>query len=153
MYDVILLIHSAMDANFTVRIHMADDVKPESAEYYEYIEDWITDNLKDVEDYEVLSVAVGAEAMADFQKITKEEIKTLRVKLNDEEKKIITIHFIPQEVDADHKMIAEVFTNYEGNGLVEYQFGLPCNPGDEKEIYGMVIGNLASGNLFWADRD
>jgi len=67
--------------------------------------------------------------------------------------KIVYIVFNPLESDGEHSLLAEIFTAYKDYGSPSYDSGLPCNPGDEMAIREMVIANIESGNIVWAERE
>lgn len=46
-------------------------------------------------------------------------------------------------------MIAEVYTAYKDGGNLVYQFGLPCNDGNENYICETVVSNYETDNIFW----
>lgn len=82
-------------------------------------------------------------------------ISTMMIDLQTDDDKTVYIIFKPMDKerysDTEHALIAEVYTSRENCVLFEYQFGLPCNYGDELAVREMVIGNYLNDNLFWAD--
>lgn len=79
---------------------------------------------------------------------------TMIINIPDDDKTVYII-FKPMDKerysDTEHALIAEVYTSRENCVLFEYQFGLPCNYGDELAVREMVIGNYLNDNLFWAE--
>jgi hypothetical protein len=75
--------------------------------------------------------------------------KTIVIDLDTEDKKIIYVIFNTMESDEDSSMIAEVYTAYKDGGNLAYQFGLPCNDGNENYICETVVSNYETDNIFW----
>lgn len=71
-----------------------------------------------------------------------------------EDDELVYIVFRPSDdVDKEHTLLAEVFTAYKKKGNLLFQFGLPCNHGDEIAVKEVVIENYYNGNLFWENDD
>ena len=57
-----------------------------------------------------------------------------------EDDELVYIVFRPSDdVDKEHALLAEVFTAYKKKGNLLYQFGLPCNHGDEIAVIQMQV--------------
>lgn len=80
---------------------------------------------------------------------------TMIIDIPDDDDKIVYIIFKPMDEerysDTEHALMAEVYTSREASTILKYQFGVPCNYGDELAIREMVIKNYLNDNLFWTD--
>lgn len=79
---------------------------------------------------------------------------TMIIDIPDDDKTVY-IMFKPMDEerysDTEHALMAEVYTSREASTILKYQFGVPCNYGDELAIREMVIKNYLNGNLFWVE--
>ena len=77
---------------------------------------------------------------------------TMIIDLKTKDEKFIYIIFIQtDENDKKHPLIGEVFTAYKHYGSPVYQFGLPCNYGDEMAVRELVIKNYLNDELSWEE--
>lgn len=79
---------------------------------------------------------------------------TMIIDIPDDDKTVYII-FKPMDEerysDTEHALMAEVYTSREASTILKYQFGVPCNYGDELAIREMVIKNYLNDNLFWVE--
>ncbi len=83
--------------------------------------------------------------------MTIENAKTTIINLDDEDNRVILVVFNPRKyADTEHHT-AEVYTTYKEYGVVDYQFGVAFDYGNEQEVIDMVLRNYNEGNLAWGE--